>query len=330
VRLLLAVLIAVPFRYHRGELEMQNRAGVTTKAARMVASVRDELPPAAVAFLDALEFLVVGSADGKRQPWVRLVVGGAGFVQAIDARGMVVRTATPQAAGRPPLLAGSPVGLLGIDFTTRRRMRVNGSVLWAEETGFAVQVREAYSNCKKYIHARERGEHLTNPTPQECSGTVLTDKQRRWVSSSDTFFIVTMDDGGSVDASHRGGAEGFVEVADGTHVAWDDHPGNAMFNTLGNLEVSPSAALLFIDFETGGTLHLAGTARTRWAHPSAPDATGRRTELEIGAIHETSGLLAHRWPLVEPSGSPEAHRSIDSDRAHSVNVLATKQDENIS
>ena len=72
------------------------------------------------------------------------------------------------------------------------------------------------------------------------------------------------------DASHRGGPAGFVSVgADGTRVTWQDFPGNQMFNSLGNLEVDPSAALLFVDWTAGTTLHLSGTAAVVWESPAS-------------------------------------------------------------
>ena len=51
-----------------------------------------------------------------------------------------------------------------------------------------------------------------------------------------------------------------------------------MFNSFGNLAVDPTAALLFVDFRTGDTLQLSGTATVDWAAPAEDDddQTGRR------------------------------------------------------
>lgn len=43
-----------------------------------------------------------------------------------------------------------------------------------------------------------------------------------------------------------------------------DYAGNNLFNSLGNIAVDPSAALLFIDFDTGTTLQLSGEAALTW------------------------------------------------------------------
>jgi uncharacterized protein len=69
-----------------------------------------------------------------------------------------------------------------------------------------------------------------------------------------------------------------VRVA-GDGAWWPDYPGNSMFNSFGNLVVDPAAALLFLDFETGQTLHLSGTAEVEWTAAGVDGddgGTGRR------------------------------------------------------
>ncbi len=83
------------------------------------------------------------------------------------------------------------------------------------------------------------------------------------VQSADTFFLGTSHAEYGGDASHRGGPPGFVR-ADANGLRWPDFPGNNMFNSLGNLAVDPAAALLFVDFFSGRTLQLSGTAEVQW------------------------------------------------------------------
>jgi hypothetical protein len=77
--------------------------------------------------------------------------------------------------------------------------------------------------------------------------------------------------------------------AEGRHLWWPDYPGNNLFNSLGNLAVDPAAALLFIDFATGQTLQLSGTAELSWHDRPALSAdepdTGRivRFALDVAA-----------------------------------------------
>ena len=83
------------------------------------------------------------------------------------------------------------------------------------------------------------------------------------IRSADTFFLGTTHPERGNDASHRGGPAGFVH-ADATTVEWPDFPGNNMFNSFGNLEIDPTAALLFMDFDSGRTLQLSGRAVVDW------------------------------------------------------------------
>lgn len=72
---------------------------------------------------------------------------------------------------------------------------------------------------------------------------------------------------------------------------WPDYAGNNMFNSMGNLAVDPTAALLFIDFESGDVLQLTGRATLEWASNDATGndfATGRSVR-----FHAAAGAL---WP----------------------------------
>ena len=48
-----------------------------------------------------------------------------------------------------------------------------------------------------------------------------------------------------------------------------------MFNSFGNLEIDPTAALLFIDFASGRTLQLSGRAVVDWEKSAERGDTGR-------------------------------------------------------
>jgi hypothetical protein len=54
-----------------------------------------------------------------------------------------------------------------------------------------------------------------------------------------------------------------------------------MFLSLGNLELSPEAGILVVDWRTGGTLQLTGRAHVEWAAP------GERTvRFEVDEVRE--------------------------------------------
>ena len=125
------------------------------------------------------------------------------------------------------------------------------------------------------------------------------------IESADTFFLGTTHPDSGNDASHRGGPPGFVRVT-GDGLWWPDYPGNNMFNSFGNLAVDPTAALLFVDFGTGRTLQLSGTATVDWRAPAEGDdgATGRRVRFT------TRRVVATDMPGF---GQPAPHRPIPED-----------------
>jgi len=186
-----------------------------------------------------------------------------------------------------------PLGLLAIDLSTRRRLRFNGRALHDPERGIFLSVEQVYGNCPKYIQARrldlEGGGHRVAP-PVRASA--LSERQTAWIAAADTFFVASFHPEGGADASHRGGAPGFVQPLDGRTVAFGDYPGNTMFNTLGNIAVQPRAGLLFLDFEAGDILQLTGRARLDW-NPEAVaafrGAQGVRVVFEIDEVLETRG-----------------------------------------
>jgi hypothetical protein len=119
------------------------------------------------------------------------------------------------------------------------------------------------------------------------------------IARADTFFLGTTHPERGTDASHRGGPPGFVRV-ERSSLWWPDYAGNNMFNSLGNLATDPTAALLFLDFSTGATLHLSGTARLEWTTPEedGDDAgTGRRVRFTLEQAATGSRLALIGGPV---------------------------------
>ncbi|SNT56102.1 hypothetical protein SAMN05443665_104481 [Actinomadura meyerae] len=283
--------------YHEGERAAQRRAGLLDQGGFSGRAIRSEMPEVARKFLLQQPMLVLGAADTDGRLWATLLTGQPGFLDAEDT-GTLTIDARP-APGDPlhdRLRTPVPVGLLAIEPSRHRRMRVNGQAV-PTELGLEVKLDQVYSNCPKYIQKRE---HRWEPSaargrPQRSGA--LTGHQQRWITGADTFFIATADREGNTDASHRGGNPGFVEVVSPTVLRWPDYVGNAMFNTLGNLEVNPRAGLLFIDWTTGAVLHLTGTARTDWdpAHAAAVPGAERLVEFTITEAIEIAAAVPLRW-----------------------------------
>ncbi len=291
--------------YHEGELAVQERAGVRGMAARVGQSVFPHLNQILQRFIAEQDLLVVASLDRQGCPWTSVITGTPGFAQALNPETLEVRVPLdPRDPLRANLQVGARLGLLAIDLATRQRVRVNGEVAWKSSGGFALSIEEAYGNCQKYIQKRDPELLPVNTVSAEPSArTNLSNAQRTMIERADTFFIATAHPYTGADASHRGGASGFVRVRDDHQLEFPDYQGNAMFNTLGNIEATGRAGLLFLDFERDRALHLTGSARIVWdpARVAAHRGAERLVEFTAEQVLERPALTGKRWTLREPS-----------------------------
>ena len=267
--------------FHSGELAVQHHADVQAEAARLAPMVAPaELRAGMAAFIAQATFAALTARDGSRRLWTSALLGSTGFANAASPTTLQIDSAPPHADPLHLLPAGQPVGVIFIDFTRRRRVRINGILAEANDGVLTLEVEQAYGNCPQYIQRRHI--HIDKPHAEQdrmalYSGETLRPDDIRLIENSDTFFLGTTHPTSGNDASHRGGPAGFVRVTP-EHLWWPDYPGNNMFNSLGNLSVDPSAALLFVDFAAATTLQLSGTATVQWDAPAVGDDghTGRR------------------------------------------------------
>lgn len=281
--------------YHRGELEVQERAGLLRQAGNALRVIRQDVPEVASDFLAAQPMIVVGAADGAGRMWASLVTGSPGFLRTPDPRTLVVDALPLPDDPLAEALAGpAKVGMIAIEPATRRRMRVNGHSTPTSQ-GLRVDIDQAISNCPKYLQLRTPAVPAADARPVANTGRALTGDQQEQLRLADTFFVATATPDGDADASHRGGNPGFVEVVSPTRLRWPDYLGNSMFLTLGNLATHPAAGLLVPGWDTGSTLQLTGTARTVW------DPAQRFVEFEVEAVHETRHATRLRWSAPEYS-----------------------------
>jgi predicted pyridoxine 5'-phosphate oxidase superfamily flavin-nucleotide-binding protein len=281
--------------FHEDEAKAQALAGHQRPSR---AAIRPFMPDQHREFFALLPYLFVATLDADGWPMASVLTGEPGFVQSPDPAtlsiGALPALDDPAA---PTFTAGADVGLLGIDFTTRRRNRANGRLV-AVDTRLTVAIAQSFGNCAQYIQTR-------TPSPRAAAGAPpesldhLDDAARALIAASDTFFVASrsragIGDGG-LDMSHRGGKPGFVGVA-GDALAIPDFRGNRFYNTLGNLLGDPRAGLLFIDFASGDVLQLQGRAAIDW-HPegSGPAGAERLWRVEIARAWRRRGAFPFAW-----------------------------------
>ena len=281
--------------FHADERALQERMGVRERARQFGAvSIRPFMPEQHQRFFESLPLAFVATLDHIGRPQADALVGRPGMLRAVTPTLLVVHD-TPREHALHSLRPGAPLGLLGIDFTNGRRNRANGVVERHEGDGLAMRVTQSFGNCSRHIHVRR-------PDPVAATATTALDP-RTLVETAATFFIASRSAeldpsrGGGVDISHRGGAPGFVRWADDDTVVFDDVPGNNFFNTLGNIASDPRVSLLFIDFDSGRQLRIAGDAAL-----VAPVATRQvRVRVRVRRTTLISEMPELRWPLVVPA-----------------------------
>jgi uncharacterized protein len=297
--------------FHRGELAIQARLGIQEqmdKQGRRV--IRDYLPNQFRQFFAQLPYVIVGTVDVEGSPWASILVGEPGFLSSSDDRTLQV-VAKPL-FGDPlaiTLADGIDIGLLGIELHTRRRNRLNGTVIGTHVNGFEVQVGQSFGNCPQYIQARrfELGQDKL-PLPKSVHQiTMLGTVEQARITAADTFFIATAYQDKSagaargIDVSHRGGKPGFVRIDDHQTLTIPDFSGNGHFNTFGNLALNSRAGLLFLDFGQGNLLYLTGTAEVIWkdAEVTAYEGAERLFRFRLNQGCRVEGSLPLFWSVPE-------------------------------
>jgi predicted pyridoxine 5'-phosphate oxidase superfamily flavin-nucleotide-binding protein len=305
--------------YHLGEQTLQQRVGVRERMAEIgPLFVRDHMPEQHRELFHRLPFVLLGSVDDAGRPHASLLAGPPGFLRAADATTLMV-AARPHAAD--PLAAalrvGTQLGVLGIEPHTRRRNRMNGVVSAVHEQGFAIEVRQSFGNCPKYIQARQatwdadaaadavtvaRAERL-----QADDVALLREADTYFIASSVPPALLGRSARHGVDVSHRGGKPGFVRVerdAEGVDtLVVPDFSGNNVFNTLGNLGLHPRAGLLFVDFERRSLVQLSVDTQVVWEGAELASFSGaqRLLRYRVRNVLRLRGLPALRWGAAQRS-----------------------------
>jgi predicted pyridoxine 5'-phosphate oxidase superfamily flavin-nucleotide-binding protein len=257
------------------------------------------MPPIAQDFLGSQPMIVLSTLDTSGLVWASILTGKPGFMQVLDERTVRINAASiPGDPLRENLKTRDEIGFLVIEFETRRRMKVKGKAQ-LKEGEIYVYTERVYALCPKYIQAREYDVNVIQSGAKHGVQRLgmLTQEQRNWIARADTFFIASFHLETGADASHRGGFPGFVRVLDQKRLLFPDYSGNKMFNTLGNIFVNPNAGLLFIDFERGNTLQIAGQAKVIWDKDRMSEFAGaeRLVEFEIEQAIEIGGAIPLNW-----------------------------------
>jgi predicted pyridoxine 5'-phosphate oxidase superfamily flavin-nucleotide-binding protein len=289
--------------FHSGERDVQTLVGVRERSEHLGQLViRNNLPGAHKAFLSKLPFVLVGSVDGSGWPWASMVMGRPGFIDVPDAHTLTINTR--RISGDPLdefLVEGADVGLLGIEYQSRRRIRIAAKVVAVSDDVLLLRVVQTFGNCPQYIQARDHEllagiDTLGEPLAKKKLDS-LDDRAKEIIAAADHFYIASHysenvgDTSHGADVSHRGGKPGFVRIESDNKLIFPDFYGNNMFNTIGNIVANPRAGLLFIDFENGDLLFLTCTAEIIWDSEEQHTFVGAERFVRLAVVR---GLLIEK------------------------------------
>lgn len=297
--------------FHEGELAVQALAKESEIAQRNSVVVSSQIIDGAIPFIAQQHMAVISSTAENGQIWISVLFGEPGFITAPNVSNVLINPQKIVNQKTDPLWSNievnSQVGLLVIELSTRRRLRVNGNITLLDNGFYEIKVAQAYPNCPKYIQRRQpslSAEVLNYKTPAPLSGLTLTNEQQSLISSSDSFFVGSGVSEFHNDASYRGGEPGFVSVIDDGQLLIPDYQGNSMFNTLGNFQSNPNAGLVFIDFESNKLLQLTGTAKILWDYSNGGSNTGgtnRYWLFNLNSWQETTLPSGLNWTFFDYS-----------------------------
>ena len=240
--------------------------------------------------LQRAPLLALGTLDEQLRPWTTLWGGSPGFSEPlggcfIGTRALVDSKHDPvvnallngnasvemlQPHDRGKLVAG-----LAIDLMTRKRVKIAGRMVAGAISEVNVErhggpakqhqiqlvtiVDQSLGNCPKYLNQYELRPALVQSTSL-FQGPTLSTEGISLIEKADMFFLSTSTDTDQ-DTNHRGGPPGFARVISSSEIIYPEYSGNRLYQSLGNLLLSPKIGLTFPDYSTGDVLYITGTAQ---------------------------------------------------------------------
>ena len=90
---------------------------------------------------------------------------------------------------------------------------------------------------------------------------LLTEAEREFIESRDTFYLSSVSESGWPYVQHRGGPAGFLRVAGENVIAFADYRGNRQMLTTGNVAADDRVAMILMDYPQRSRLKILGHAR---------------------------------------------------------------------
>ena len=294
--------------FHPGEQQLQQKLGVAERQHEMgLRLIRDYMPDQHREFFAMLRTVHVGAVDATGHPWAIMRSGDAGFMASPNDK--TLRIASQPLPGEPPdleLSVGAKISIVGIQFETCRRNRLNATVTSHAGGLLEMRVDQSYGNCPKYIQVRNPVADADLAKVVVTESAVLSPEDTALIVASDTLLIASRakelgdDPRAGVDINHRGGMPGFVSVLDAATIQFPDYKGNNFYNTFGNVVTDDRVGLQFLDFETGTLLNVKGHASlVEDLNDGALPLMGRGLRIRVAHVRRSEGAAPIRYEFGE-------------------------------
>ena len=290
--------------FHEGERSLHKKLDIEERQHQLgLRMVRDHMPDQHREFFAMLESVHIGVVDSTGHPWAIMRTGAPGFMSSPDDKALVI--SSNPLPGEPEDLdfrVGAKTSVVGIEFETQRRNRVNATVDAAADGALSFRVDQSYGNCPKYIQIRCKTPAGQSTPKEPVTATTLSAKDIDQITQADTLLIASRaaelgnDPRAGVDINHRGGMPGFVTVLDDQTIQFPDYKGNSFYNTYGNILTDNRVGLQFVEFETGTLLNIKGTAAlVEDLNNGELPLMGRGLRMTVQSVTRAEGALPIRY-----------------------------------
>lgn len=293
--------------FHEGERSLHQKLDIQERQHQLgLRMIRDHMPDQHRDFFSMLKSVHLGAIDSTGHPWAIMRTGASGFMTSPDDKTLIIASAPlPGEPADLNLAIGGKISVVGIEFETQRRNRLNATIDAVGNGTLSMRVDQSYGNCPKYIQIRNKTAVGPSAPQPPITTATLNAADKSQITSADTLLIASRaatlgdDPRAGVDINHRGGMPGFVSVLDDNTLQFPDYKGNNFYNTFGNILTDPRVGLQFMDFETGTLLNVKGTAElVEEINDGALPLVGRGLRIRVEMVVRAEGAMPLRYNFV--------------------------------